>query len=113
MTELGPDPPTNPDLFWGGPKATSVYDSEDSIESDVREIFVYRDCKDMTESGEESNEVQETTESITEGIKRASDNVAHATETADRHRMRSGPDPDPSKSKDQSGHSSRILPTLK
>ena len=39
----------------------------------MKEILVYHDCKDMTESGDENNEVQETTESIMKGIKKASD----------------------------------------
>ena len=41
VTGLDPVPPINPDLFWGGPNATSVNDSEDSIESGVKEILVF------------------------------------------------------------------------
>ena len=55
VTELGPDPLVNLGLFWGGPKATSVNDSADSIESGVREIQVYHDSKELTESGDESS----------------------------------------------------------
>ena len=81
MTGSGPNPPANSDLFWGGPKAASVDDSEDSIDSGVKEILVYHDCKDVTDSVDESDEIRETTESIMKGVKKASDNVAHATKT--------------------------------
>ena len=57
VTDLSPDPLVNPELFWGGPKATSVNDSADSIESGVREIQVYHDSKELTESGAESSGV--------------------------------------------------------
>ena len=99
MTESGSNSSVDSDLFWGGPKATSVNDSEDSTENGLKKILVYHDCRDVTDSGDESNEVQETTESIMRGIKKASDNIAHATNTADRHRRRSELDPNPSRSK--------------
>ena len=53
----------------------------------------------MTDSVDESDEIRETTESIMKGVKKASDNVAHATKTADRHRRRYDLNPDPNRSK--------------
>ena len=60
---------------------------------------MYHDCRDATDSGDESNGVRETTESIMRGIKIASDNIAHANNNADKHRRRSELDLDPSRSK--------------
>ena len=84
VTELSPAPLVNPELFWGGPEATSINDSADSIESSVRKMQVYHDSKELTESGDESSGVQETTQSIMKGIIKARDNIAQATEAADR-----------------------------
>ena len=68
VTESSPALLVSPELFWGGPKATSVNDSADSIESGVREIQVYHDSKELAESGDESSGVQGTTQSIMDWV---------------------------------------------
>ena len=66
----------NLNLSWEYPKDKSSNESTDSAESGSKKILVYHDWRDVTDSGDEGNEVRETTKSIMRGIKIASVNIA-------------------------------------